>query len=102
MPAISRIKDKIENPGLEQQEQTTNRKHAPFYARILLSLLLSFPALDHLGLLQFAVFSLWLILKCGNTSLSLLGRVFHLWIPLPVLSFVLSAIARPLLVSVIL
>jgi hypothetical protein len=67
---------------------------------VLLSLLLLLPALDHLGLLQFVLFSLWLILNCGNTRLFLLVRVFHLWTPLPVLSFVLSAIARPLLVSV--
>ena len=33
-PAISRHKNKIENPGVVQQEQTKNRKHAPFYAPI--------------------------------------------------------------------
>ncbi len=57
-----------------------------------LTLLLSFPALDHFGLLQFVVFSHWLILKCGNTSPSSLARVFRLWILLPALSFVQSAI----------
>ena len=33
-PAKSRNKDKIENPGLVQQEQIKNRKHADFYAPI--------------------------------------------------------------------
>ncbi len=33
-PAISRNKNKIENPGVVQQEQSKNRKHAPFYAPI--------------------------------------------------------------------
>jgi hypothetical protein len=33
-PAISRNKNKIENPGLVQQEQIKNCKHAPFYAPI--------------------------------------------------------------------
>ena len=33
-PAKSRNKDKIENPGLVQQEQIKNRKHANFYAPI--------------------------------------------------------------------
>ena len=33
-PAISRHKNKIENPGLVQQEQIKNSKHAPFYAPI--------------------------------------------------------------------
>jgi hypothetical protein len=60
----------------------------------LLSLFLLFPALDHLGLLQFVVFSLWLILKCGNTSPSL-AKVFRLRILLLALSFVLSVIDRP-------
>ena len=68
----------------------------------LLSLLLSPPALNHSGLLQFVVFSFWPILKCGNTSPSLLARVFRLWIRLPALSFVLSVIDRPQLVSVML
>ena len=33
-PATSTRKDKIENPGLVQQEQIKNRKHADFYAPI--------------------------------------------------------------------
>jgi hypothetical protein len=33
-PATSRNKNKIENPGLVQQEQIKNRKHAEFYAPI--------------------------------------------------------------------
>ena len=32
--ATRRNKDKIENPGLVQQEQTKNRKHAAFYSQI--------------------------------------------------------------------
>jgi hypothetical protein len=42
-------KNKVENPGLAQQEQTKTRKHAEFYAPIGFAFL-SFPVLDHLGL----------------------------------------------------
>jgi hypothetical protein len=80
--AISRNKYKVENPGLFQQKQNKNCKHAEFYAPIGFAFFAfdvsrQIPAWDHLDLLQFVVFSLWLIMKRSNTSPFLLARVFH-------------------------
>jgi len=102
-PATSRHKNKIEKPGLVQQEQIKNRKHTEFYAPIgfaFFAFVVS--CFGSFGPTAVRCISLWLILNCGNMSLFLLVRVFHQWIPLPVLSSVLSAIARHLLVSVML
>ena len=65
--------------GLNGRTKVTSM-HLSMPQLTLLSLHWLFPALDQLGLLQFVVFSVWLILKCGNTSPSLLARAFREWL----------------------
>jgi hypothetical protein len=87
--AISRFKNKVENPTLVQQEKIKDSKHAYFYASIgLLSLLSLLPVLDLMGLLQSGVCSALLILNCVSTIPASLVRAFlHCWILLPGHSF---------------
>ncbi len=98
--ATRRNKDKIENPGLVQQEQTKNRKHAELYAPIGFAFLaLLYPALDLSGLLRFVVFSPLLILNRASRNLFSLDRTFRLWILQLVPSFAPYAIGRYQLAS---
>ena len=96
-----KINDKIENPGLVQQEQIENWKHADFYAPIGFAF---FPfVVSTLGSFgPTAVLCLFSLLTWNydNIIYSWLVSVFHLcWILLPVLNIEPFAIEKSLLAS---
>jgi hypothetical protein len=66
--AISRHKNKLENPSLVQQENIKDRKHAAVYAPLGFSFFaFVVSCLDLLGLLPSGVFSPLLILNYAST-----------------------------------
>ncbi len=97
------LKDKIEKPGLNLQEQIKDPKHSASILLLFLhfSPLLS-PVLAHLVWFQFAVYIHLLIYNYDSMKLFLLVSIVHPWILLHIFSLGQFLIARSLLALILL